>query len=87
MTADRPRIALAGGCDRAPRGWKCKLASTHDGPCAPLPRWWNLRGVWLDSATGTSRLNIDKSALWLCGAMLVAAGVMFGFALGVLAAS
>lgn len=33
-------------CTRAPAGWWCSLPVTHAGPCAPLPRWWNLRARW-----------------------------------------
>lgn len=29
-----------------PRGWYCTRGLHLDGPCALLPRWWNLRGRW-----------------------------------------
>jgi hypothetical protein len=74
-------------CERPPPGWRCSRDRGHDPPCAARPAWWNLRGKWMEAQTGTSRLNIDKAALWLCGAMLVALGLLFGFLIGVLAVS
>lgn len=29
-----------------PRGWYCKR-NAHNGPCALVARWWNLKGWWL----------------------------------------
>lgn len=28
-----------------PIGWKC-IRGEHNGPCALVPRWWNLKGMW-----------------------------------------
>jgi hypothetical protein len=78
-------IAVTCNHDRAPRGWWCSRPRGHDGPCLPRPEWWNVRGRWEDAQTGTSRLNIDKAALWLCGFAVLALGMMLGFLLGVLA--
>lgn len=46
------RVAVRGGhgrwyCTRPqPRGWHCARGLHLDGPCALLPRWWNLRARW-----------------------------------------
>lgn len=32
-------------CDRnMKRGWRCTRSHHDDGPCALVPRWWNLAG-------------------------------------------
>jgi hypothetical protein len=33
-------------CDKAPFGWRCKMAKGHEGPCAAEPRWFWGRCSW-----------------------------------------
>lgn len=33
-------------CHRHWPGWYCTRGLHLDGPCALLPRWWNLPGRW-----------------------------------------
>lgn len=32
-------------CARARLGWRCIRGAHPAGPCAAVPRWWNLPGV------------------------------------------
>ncbi len=27
-------------------GWRCTRRIFHDGPCALVPKWWNLKARW-----------------------------------------
>lgn len=36
---------MTAGCARMPTGWRC-IRIHIDGPCAGLPRWWNLPARW-----------------------------------------
>jgi hypothetical protein len=29
------------------RGWRCVRGTHGGGPCALVPKWWNLRARWL----------------------------------------
>lgn len=40
-----------GPCDRAPRGFRCKLRKEHDGPCPAWAKWW--KKIELRVRTGT----------------------------------
>lgn len=33
-------------CDRGPRGWHCTRFVHYSGPCALVPKWWNLKARW-----------------------------------------
>lgn len=33
-------------CDKGVKGWRCRRAPGHDGPCATEPCWWNLADRW-----------------------------------------
>lgn len=39
---------MRGRCGRQMKtGWWCKRVPFHTGPCALIPRWWNIPGRFL----------------------------------------